>query len=546
LACLGGLGCAPAARIAPAPPPELPVTRAEASGYGETSSHADVVAFLAALRAADRDSVFSFGVLGTTADGRSIPVVIASRPGVRTPDDARRLGQPLVFVQGNIHGGEVEGKEALQILLRELAFGRRPNALDSVVLMAVPLYNADGNEALGAQERNRPEQNGPAVVGRRANGMGLDLNRDYMKVEAPETGASLRLFNEWDPDVFVDLHTTNGSLHGYALTYSPPLAPAAPLEAFTRDLLDTLRDRTRARHGFETFEYGNFGTDDTPWQQRAVHTPAVNAWSTFDSRPRFSTNYYGLRDAVGILAEGYSHDPFDQRIAVMKAFVSEILSLAGERGAEIISARDEARRQFGPLRSPEGHALPVRARFTTAPDTGVVLVETVERMDPAVRDEPGLAPGLRRTGRLQEAEMPLYTRFEPTLTVRVPEAYVIPAHFPAVVERLRTHGIEVTEISEPFISAGLERFVIDSLSRAARVFEGHHEVRAFGRWTADSLAIPFGDFIVSTQQTLGRLAVYLLEPESDDGLVNWNFFDDELVPGGDYPVRRVHGIAAPD
>ena len=247
-----------------------------------------------------------------------------------------------MYVQGNIHAGEVEGKEALLALLRDLAFAGKPNALDSIVLIAVPIYNADGNERFASQAVNRTEQNGPELVGVRANAQSLDLNRDYVKAEAPETRASLAMFNTWDPDVFVDLHTTNGSYHGYALTYSPSLNPAAVFGGvYARDsLLPVLRQRMRMRHGFETFDYGNFLSDE----RNGVDTTVREGWATYDPRPRFGTNYYGMRGRIGILSEAYSHDPLERRIASTYAFVREILSLVGEREAAIrsLSARADS------------------------------------------------------------------------------------------------------------------------------------------------------------------------------------------------------------
>src|SRR5690606_21313702 len=130
-----------------------------------------------------------------------------------------------VYIQANIHAGEVEGKEALLQVLRELTVGDLRPLLDSVIVLAVPIYNADGNEAFGPATRNRPGQNGPDVVGLRPNGQGIDLNRDYIKQDVPETRAPLAFITAWDPDAWMDLHTTNGSYHGYALTWSPGLNP---------------------------------------------------------------------------------------------------------------------------------------------------------------------------------------------------------------------------------------------------------------------------------------------------------------------------------
>src|SRR5215208_6382840 len=276
-----------------------PQTRAERYRYGETSTYVDVVRFLDSLKALG--APITVGAIGRSPQRRDIPYAIASRPAVATPDEARALDRPVVYVQANIHGGEVEGKEALQALLRDLTLGPTPNVLDSIVLVAVPIYNADGNERIALQARNRPEQNGPDLVGDRPNGQGLDLNRDYVKAEAPETRASLEMFDRWQPDVFVDLHTTDGSYHGYALTYSPPLHPAAPLGTYAHDIfLPELRRRVQARRGVATFPYGNFSQE----YGADVNTDTVKrGWYTYDHRARYGTNYFGLRGRLAVLSE---------------------------------------------------------------------------------------------------------------------------------------------------------------------------------------------------------------------------------------------------
>src|SRR5665213_1001200 len=201
-ATIASLGIACAARIDPSRPIyPMPQTRAEATDYNQTSSYGDVTAFINGLRS--RNAPLAFGVIGKTTDGRDIPYLIASRPLVTTPEQARELGRPIVYVNANIHAGEVEGKEALLALVRDLTYQRGPNVLDSLVLIAIPIYNGDGNEKFKDEAINRTEQNGKTLVGRRPNGQNLDLNRDYVKAEAPETRAALAMFNKWDPDVYV-------------------------------------------------------------------------------------------------------------------------------------------------------------------------------------------------------------------------------------------------------------------------------------------------------------------------------------------------------
>jgi hypothetical protein len=289
-----------------------------------------VLAFLDSLQRAGAG--IQVGTLGVSPKGRRVPYVLAARPMVSSPAEARRSGKLVVYLQGNIHAGEVEGKEAAQMLLRDLTLGPLSRLLDSLVLIVVPIYNADGNERLAPGEVNRPGQNGPDTVGRNPNGQELNLNRDYVKLEAPETRGAAALINAWDPDVFIDLHTTNGSDHGYVLTYAPGLNPNSnPANDFVRDrLLPTVREHMRRRHHQATFSYGNFRSQDPD--------SLMQGWETYDPRPRFGTNWMGLRGRLGILSEGYSNADFRTRIVATYNFVQEILGFVAEQHATIASA----------------------------------------------------------------------------------------------------------------------------------------------------------------------------------------------------------------
>lgn len=508
-----------------------PQTRAERSGFTATSTYADVMAFIDSLKTSSKDIYVT--TMGRSTQGKDIPLVVLARPLVRSAAEAKRSNRPVVYIQGNIHGGEVEGKEALLSLVRDLARDPYQNVVDSLVIVAAPIYNIDGNEAIGPQETNRSEQNGPALVGQRANGQGLDLNRDYIKAEAPETRASLELFRTWEPDVFVDLHTTDGSYHGYALTWAPPLNPAARFTGpFTRDtLLLLLRNTLLVRHRIETFPYGNFVSEDS----------VERGWFTYDHRPRFGTNYFGLRGRIAVLSEAYSHDPFRTRIASTYAFVMGLLSILAANREDILEAGREADRRttsFASSPPPNGSPpIALRSRITRTPHVENLLVEETIKTGDSVRYEAGLPPGLRR-GRSRSLKIPVYDRFDPILEQALPYAWVIPQAQASLLERLRLHGIFIEQVDQPTVVRA-ERFQIDTLLQSPRPFQGHREIRLNGHWvTSDSLAVDPGTYIVRAAQPLGILALYLLEPQSDDGFVTWNVLD-EWLPTGRYPVARV-------
>jgi hypothetical protein len=494
-------------------------TRPELTDAQETSTYSDVLGFLDSLVQAGAD--LRIGTLAHSVEGRAIPWVLAARPMVDGPATAHRSGKPVVYIQGNIHAGEVEGKEAALMLLRDMTLGSLSPLLDSVIVLVVPIYNIDGNEAFGPADRHRPGQNGPAVVGRRANGQGLDLNRDYVKMEAPETRGAAALINAWDPDIFIDLHTTNGSYHGYALTYSPGLNPnGGPANEFVRDeFLPTIRDRMRKRHQQEIFDYGNFRNQEPDSLDQG--------WYTYDPRPRFGTNWYGMRGRMAILSEAYSNAPFKERIRATYNFVREILSLAAERPAAI-AALHATRNRWLP------DSVTLRSQYAE-PSLLDVIAEITE---PAGDGSHGFARR-RRTGQYRTIRMPVYDRFAPTQREAMPAGYLLPPRLTEVVGLLRHHGVRVARLRLPW-EGTVEAFGVDSLTVSRRAFQGHWMVRVEGEWrTRQGWQAARGWYFVPTEQRLGVLAAYLLEPASADGVAAWNLLDRDLRQGGDSPILRV-------
>ena len=509
-----------AAALAAATPAQAQTTRAERTDYGETSTYADVIGFLDSLQ--KRGAAIRVGSMGESPLGRDIPYVIASRPLVASAAEARRSGKPIVWLQGNIHAGEVEGKEAAQMLLRDLTLGPLRPLLDSLVLIVVPIYNIDGNERFASGDENRPGQNGPARVGMRGNGQGLDLNRDYVKQEAPETRATLAMVERWDPDVFVDLHTTNGSYHGYALTYSPGLNPNDnPANAWVRDrFLPEIRERVRSRHGHEMFPYGNFRNQEPD--------SLILGWETYDSRARYGVNLMGLRGRVAVLSEAYSNDPFAERVAATYDFVREVLGLVAERAdtvKQLVRASDLRR----------ADSVIVRSEYAV-PDTLPVIVEITTS---AGDGSHGYARR-NRTGEFRTIRMPVFDRFAASRAEAMPAAYFLPPQHGHVVDLLRRQGVQIARLEEEWTGPA-ESFMIDSVSAARRPFEGHRLASVEGHWEAQPAGTAAaGWYLVRTDQPLGVLAAYLLEPASEDGIVAWNFMDRDLRPAAAYPFVRTH------
>jgi hypothetical protein len=527
----------------------LPKSRAELSNYEETTRYEEVLKFISDLqKLTDKLRVESFG---KTVEGRDLPLMIFANPPISQPREARASGKPVVFVQANIHAGEVEGKEAMLHLSRRIVAGDLKSLLDKLVILVAPIYNADGNERINGT--NRTAQNGPiGGVGTRENAKGMDLNRDYMKLESPEANALVGLMNRWDPHLTVDLHTTNGSYHGYHLTYAPTLNPNADarLIAFGRNkMLPAITRALQTRHKFRTYFYGNFATKER--MNREVNTfemqregraampadkPETKIWRTFDHKPMFGNNYVGLRNRLTILSEAYSYLDFKGRIAVTEAFVEEIFKYSALHAAEIAALinRVDADAVRGKLPA-KGVAFELKALDKPVS----ILVGEVKKIK---NPRNGKDMTAMVEDKFTPTPMPDYGLFAATKSNPVPRADLFKneAGLKTVIEKLHAHGIAIEELTEP-MTTETESFVIDSVNKAARAFQGHAEVKLKGHAQTESVTFPVGSILVRTTQPLASLIFYLLEAESDDGFVRWNFLDAYLEKGKTYPIYKLTG-----
>jgi Zinc carboxypeptidase len=515
-----------------------PQTRAEKTTYQETSRYDDVRAFIAAM--AQQTGRVRVEMFGKSEEGRDLPLLVVGDPPVPGPA-GRSSRVPVVLVMANIHAGEVEGKEATLHLVRRLTLGDLQPLLRSAVWLFAPIYNADGNEKISLD--NRVEQNGPiGGVGTRENAKGLDLNRDFMKLESSEARGLVSVFTRWDPDVIVDLHTTNGSYHGYHLTYGPPFNPNTDshIAAFTRDqLLTTVREAMNARHGFRTFDYGNFATTDAMNDELEgfeAGDTRQKVWRTFDARPRFGTNYGGIRNRIAILSEAYSYLDFERRVKATEAFTEEIMRFVAAHGDAIRSLTSRADDAW--VAGEHAREQGVASALQALPKPVAVLVGAIgSKVNP--RSGNSMRTMVESTA--IPTSMLVYDRFVSTAMRRVPAEYIVavsPNGLHDVVERkLREHGIQVEKLGIASRRA-VEELRLTQVRHADQAFQGHHTTSIEGRFEKREIDLPAGSLIVRTSQRLGGLVFYLLEPESDDGLTTWNFLDSSLKVGAAHPIVK--------
>jgi hypothetical protein len=498
-------------------------TRPERTNYAETSRYDDVMEFLRVVAAASpRVHTTTFGY---SFEGRPLPLAVVGKVKDASPEAVKATGKTRIYIQGDIHAGEVEGKEACLEILRAIALGQHAAWVDSMVLLVGPIYNPDGNDRVNLT--NRPGQNGPiGGMGQRATAQNYDLNRDFTKLDAPESRSLVRMLTLYDPHVAIDLHTTDGTAHAYHMTYAPPLHPStAPgvIDLLRKELLPAVTKAIKAKDSWDIYYYGNL-----PFGRQG--SGVERAWYTTDPTPRYSANYWGLRNRLGILSETFAYLTFEERIRVSRRFVEEVCGFVVQHGEEIRKVTADADRQ-----SIVGQEI---ALLTKA----VKSAEPVEILMGEVTAERNPYTGLmmRRRLEVQKPEkMYEYTSFEASETTRAPRAYLVPPTLRFVVDRLEVHGVRLSKLDQR-TTIKMEQFRIASSTTVGREYQGHKARTITGQWEPAEQSIPAGTLVVPVEQPLGRLIVLLLEPRSEDGLAAWNLMDEVLEKEKPqiYPVLR--------
>ena len=513
-------------------PAEEILTVAESSDYTKTSLYDDVMNFLYQVqRKSDRVRILP---LATSSEGRMVPLVVLSTDKVERPGDLATCGKPAVLIMANIHAGEVEGKEASLMLIRDIALGRFAGLLDTQVLLFIPVFNPDGNDKLGHNRRDL----GPELAGVRFNGQNLDLNRDYLKLESPEVSALAGLFNSWDPVLTVDMHTTNGSYHREPVTYSTLVNPNSDKKLrdyMWQKLFPYVTKTLKTVYGYDSVPYGNFSDREFP----------EKGWESEGVEPRYGANYMGLRNRFNILDENYSYADYKTRVLASRAFVASILAYTAKNIGTMTEMTRRADRETTALFCRGEFVLEFkldRLFDVTVKSYGFVK-ETIKPEDRA-KYPPWVGDFImKKTDVLKDYTIPYFSLAVPVRSLKLPAGYVVLPHQPEVLANLKRHGIRVERVLEGF-QAEAERFKIAAVELDKTIFQGHVQNTIKGQYERSEVDIPAGSYWVGMEQPLARLVPVLLEPESTDSLAAWGFFNRIIIKQwsnqpGPYPVLRL-------
>ncbi len=504
--------------------PEELQTAAEKSDFTHTATNNDILEYFAMLQwRSEYVHVFS---MYTSDRGLTCPVLVMSNPRVSSAREARESGKPVIYLQGGIHTGEHEGKEALLMLVRDILFGDKGYLLDNLIIMVVPNFNVDGNETRSVSRGL------PYLSGIRQDARGYDINRDAIKLETTSMRAAYRnIFNTWDAVLIYDTHRMGGVNHGYQIAYAGSNVPAAhqgPRDYVTYNIFPAITEGGRERGGVEIFFHGGFPRGQWPPEE---FTHENGAWTT---EGKFMVSGYGLRNRMAILVETIWYISWEKMIYAQYVCAYEVVRFAHENASEMLEicrAADEEvvntikeKAATGQLRNY------VDGMYVS---DGRVDMYGYESLD--YEDIPGTSlrqvrPDIINNEPTLIRNVDLITKPVGTKTAAVPRGYIIPEDMDFIIERLRILGLTVTRLNEPVTASG-EEFVISR--HYHRRTGGYNMTRLDGRFSAvENREIPAGSYILDMAQPLANLAFYALEPEVGDGFTGWNLLDEYLYKLG--------------
>ncbi len=503
-------------------------TLAEKTGYRETPRYDETVAYSRKL--ADASPLIRFESFGKSGEGRDLPLLIAASGDTFTPQAARSAGKVVLLIQACIHSGESDGKDAGLALLRDIAITKtRPGLLDHVVILFIPIYNVDGHERFGPF--NRLNQNGPAEMGWRATSANLNLNRDYMKADAPETRGWLKLWADWNPDLLIDCHVTDGADFQYNITYiyeHHEHCPA-PVLAWMREAFDKRIFPDTERAGNLLFQYITFRDN----------RDLSKGLDGFVMPPRFSTGYSTIRNRPGLTIETHMLKDYRNRVLGtydLLRFTLEELNRNPEKLQHAVREADEQTVKQGEKYDP---ARPFPLRIELTDKSRPVQFKGLESRT-ELSDISGTMRVLFGTKPL-EVTVPLYDESKIASSVAPPLYYIVPPQWKSVIDVLKAHGLRLQQTQAP-ATIEVESYRFSDVKFASAPFEGRVMPSYKSNLVRERRNFPAGSVVVPLDQRAGQVAIHLLEPDAPDSFVAWGFFNaifEHKEYGEDYVLENL-------
>ena len=500
------------------------VTDCEKSNFVKTPRLAETMAWFQKL--ADYSSMVKVTSFGTSPQGRDLPLVIVDKDGLQDPAKIRAKGRVIILVESCIHSGEPDGKDASMIFLRDLIVDKKNiDLLDDVSFLFIPVFNVDGHEDFRAT--NRINQNGPEELGTRNTAQLINLNRDFLKADAPEMRAWLKLYNQWLPELFIDVHVTNGADFQYVMTYAIENRGTIMEEGLRQWSLNVYEKQLNERMekvGFPLFLYASFRKYNAPESGILI--------DIFD--PRYSEGYAASRNRLGLLIENHIYKPYEQRVkATIEAFIASARILAENKESlkQTLANADKV------VSTPEYRQKPMELTFKPV-NKDSVWVDYLSWARDTVKSELSGADWVRHNYEKPiTLKCPMITSYEATSSVQLPETYILMPQWTEVIDLLDLHDIKYTRLTEPK-QVEVETYRYTKAVFSTRQSEGRIPVVKTEYTTQmETLEAPAGSVVIDMNQPNGRLAAWLLEPSAPGSLVYWGFFNQVVQSTNEFWIR---------
>lgn len=478
----------------------------ELSGKKETTTYTAAITYYQNLvKGCPEAKLLSYG---STDFGKPLHLFVLSKDKVFDPIAIRKSNKRILLINNGIHPGEPEGIDASMMLARDLI--KRKKIPKDVVIAIIPLYNIDGS--FNRTGTSRANQNGPVAYGFRGNGKNLDLNRDFIKTDSKNSAAFQLIFNTWQPEIFVDTHTSNGADYQYVMTLIPTQKDKLNgilSNYLTQTLVPGLYSRME-QQGYPMIPYVN-SIGETP----------ESGITGFIESPRYSTGYTTLHNTIGFMPETHMLKSYDLRVDATYKLLQAYVDIV-QHDARVIGENKKEADAF------------VAAQKEFPLDWKLTKNEVNELQFKGF--EAGQKPSeVSGASRLYYDRTKPYTKtikewnkFEPAITVQKPLAYIIPKAWDRVINLLRLNGVKLKEIKADQ-KIEVESYYIGDFKTSTRPYEGHYLHSAVKlNPVKQNLQYYAGDFVVYVNQPCNRYIVETLEPQAIDSYFNWNFFDSIL------------------
>ena len=490
--------------------PQEWLTFAEKTNYQKTPRYSETIEYARKLDAAS--DLIEYRTFGKSGEGRDLPLLIAASGKTFSPKTARAKGKAVVLIQACIHAGESDGKDAGFALLRDIAITKtRLNLLENVVILFVPIYNVDGHEIFSAY--NRINQVGPDEMGFRGTSANLNLNRDYMKADAPETRAFLRLWNEWQPDFFIDAHVTDGADFRYNITYE-----FAHFQEVSQYVKNWMNEHFEKHVVPEVEKEGNLLTHYLEFAGREVKSGIV----TFIATPRFATGYAALRNRPGLLIEAHSLKPYKSRVrGTYDVFWKTLEEINREKASLFEANRKADEETLNRAKAyDENNQFPLRLQITKKSEPFAFKGVEYTLEDSDISGAKKIVYGTKPL----DITIPKFDDARVTASVAPPLYYIIPPQWRDVIEVLEAHGVRIERTSKP-VEIEVESYRLTEPKWAQVPFESRLPVNFKANPIKERRVFPANSAVVSLNQTTANVIIHLLEPQSSDSFAAWGFFN---------------------